>query len=97
MNYALNVTFQVIDDKRAKAFVNAQFAGYVRIMRHKDKLRITFRNSDNPFKNFVRLRYNRSVMGASITVEIAQRDVLESLIPIVIRNFLYNTNFLKSP
>lgn len=99
--FDLKVSFQVIDQRRAKAFVNDQLAGNVRIMKCTDRhtkeqrLRLTFRNSANPFKDVVRMGDQYGICDTTTVAELLDtRSVLAQLIPVVIRNYLRNSDFL---
>src|ERR1035437_370935 len=101
MNYSLNVTFQVISDTHAKAFVNERFVGNLNIRKVKNKgkeqTRLVFRDSSNPFRNFVKLSPYRDLDNTTITAELADCFTFHNLIPIVLRNFLYkNDAFLAA-
>jgi len=97
-NFAMNVTFETVDDTRVRAYVNDKLAGTVTFKSVKEKLRLTFRNSNSPFKCVIRERNFADAPLNAMTVPeaIKNRDVLTQLIPIVIRNFLYNSDFLTA-
>lgn len=88
----LTVRFEQIDDNLAKAYVNERYVGRVKI--HAKKNKLAFRCSANPFTNIVP---DVEVFEHS-TVKSLLEDTwcVRNLVPIVIRNYLRNTGYLRN-
>jgi hypothetical protein len=98
-SFDLSVRFETVDASRVKAFVNDQYVGAVRIIHGRpltsEKSKLTFRCSKNPQKNTVpQVGWMLKHYDHDVPALVATRKVREQLIPIVIRNYLYNYSFL---
>lgn len=99
---SLNVTYQCIDNELAKAFVNDEYVGRVKLVSDNKKpgaenKRLRFRCSRNPQTNTVpHIPDYLFTMGLPMRDLIESHDVLRQLTPVVIRNYLRNFGYLNS-
>ncbi|RWI35545.1 hypothetical protein [Mesorhizobium sp.] len=85
--FNLKVHFEPVNDQLAKAYVNDDYVGRVKIRGEK----LLFRCSRNPYTNTVP---GFQTYGAPMGDIIRDHWALQQLIPVVIRNYLRNTGFL---
>ncbi|RWJ03481.1 hypothetical protein [Mesorhizobium sp.] len=85
--FNLKVHFEPVNDQLAKAYVNDDYVGRVKIRDEK----LLFRCSRNPYTNTVP---GCQTYGAPMGDLIRDHWVLQQLIPVVIRNYLRNSGFL---
>jgi len=90
---ALNVTYDTIDHELAKAYVNGEYVGRVKLLSR----RLRFRCPRSPQNNHVpNLPAHLFLTGAAMRDLINDEAVLTQLTPIVIRNYLRNYDYLRT-
>lgn len=93
-NFAIN--FEVIDSKRAKAYVNNKFIAYVRVQQYKDQWRITTRNNNEASKRLVPLRAMYVDESTTIEEALQNRNVITNVLALALKTYLRRTTYLKT-
>jgi hypothetical protein len=88
------VTFEIVDARRVRVFVNDSYQGYVRIQQVRAeggyKLRLTYRSSSSPFKHLISTRDYLDLATETVADLLRHGDIYRYVVRMVISDYLYS-------